>query len=776
MAIKLMDGKKHIIVKRKGNEEIYQPMKLFGVALWATDGNEALAEDLINSLDIKIYNRMNIEKLYDELIFTAANKISRLFPVWERVAAKLFVLKIYKETYGLKKIGSYPDYSEHIKKALRYGIYDKTKIELFSDEEIQKLGEMIDPNLDLMYTYKGINIFNAKYCLNYSKTKKLELPQHAYLRTAIDAFCYEEDKAERLILIQKEYLNLALFDQTVGSPRIINALTPNAQLASCVLNSAPDDTWGLNKVDSYLAQYSKFGGGLAWDASWIRASGSIVKGNRGRSSGPLNFIKRTEQTVSTFDQGGVRKGSAVITYPFWHLDVMNLLVLKDDGGTEDTRARKLMYAMRIHDILKERVISNGVISLFDPIEVPLLNTLYGDEFTNAYIEYENIGGIRKKTISAREFWFKFMKSRAETGNIYCTFVDNINKQNVTNRYVGASNLCQEITVPSRPPELISTEIIEREDGTQEVVERFKNGEIGLCNLASVNLCNFIPKTFEEKYDQIYTMLRGYDNCITHQFYPIKDAKLSNINNRPIGIGVLNMTTAMADFGIKITDEAALQFTHDVIEELYFIVYSVSNQLAMERGAFKTFKTSNWAKGLLPIDLSILPESSGVKFKLKYDWDGLREKIKKFGVRFSLHGAIAPTATSGKAISASESIEPILDLFYIEEGTSSLPALAPKLKENGKYYVNSFQVPNIQIIKLAAIRQRFLDQSQSVNLYYPKPDSAYEMSVDTFLAMELGLKTLYYLKSLKAAEHEDEEESNDLPKVIVNDGYVCESCT
>lgn len=241
---------------------------------------------------------------------------------------------------------------------------------------------------------------------------------------------------------------LSKHEVTFATPRIANSMTVKAQLASCILNTPDDDTWSLNQTDGNMALYSKFSGGIAYDASFIRASGSSIQTNRGRSDGPIPFIKRVEQTISSFNQGGVRKGACVITFPWWHMDVMDLVMLKDAGGTEDTRARKLVYSIRISNIFRERVNKDQYITLFDPKETPLLNEEYGENFNIAYVYYESKSSIRKKKIKAKELLFQILKVRQETGNIYLTFVDNINEQNMVNKFVGASNLCQEIVIPS----------------------------------------------------------------------------------------------------------------------------------------------------------------------------------------------------------------------------------------------------------------------------------------------------------------------------------------
>jgi ribonucleoside-diphosphate reductase alpha chain len=758
MAIEKVKGKEHLIIKRDGRTQKYTQSKMKKVCMWACNGNETLVKDLLDSFDIKIHNKIRIEILYDALIATAASKISPMFPIWDEIARNLLLLKFHKDVWKLNA-GTYPEYEEVVATGIKYGVYSKEVFDSFTDFEIKELGNMINPKYDLKFTYKGLFLQSNKNCLNYTKTKKLELPQHSYLRSAIFKFYKDTNRMER---IKEDYLDYALHRKTRSTPDSVNSGTNNPQLASCVLNTIDDDTWNITDTMANMAQYSKFSGGLALDVSTLRSSGSTVKGNRGQSSGPVPFIKAVEGIVTSFDQGGTRSGAAVITYPFWHYDVENMIPLKDNGGSEDKRARHLQYSMRIQNILVKRVMNNEDITLFDPNEVPKLENAYGDDFDTLYEEYEKKGGIKRKTIKAQDLFYKYLKYRQETGNLYATFLDNINLQNMTNRWVGSSNLCQEITIPSRASKLTSHEILYKEDGKGVIKTEKTAGEIGLCNLVSVNLLEYYKMTRKEKKSFIYNLCRGMDNVIDYQFYPVKEGKHSNINERPIGIGVLNFTALLAYLQVKITDEDALKISHEVFEMLSYDILEASNMLAEERGFYKGFRQSNWRNGL-PIDFSILNnQESELNFPLLENWDLLRKKINRTGVRFSLHMAIAPTATSGKVLNATESIEPVMDLFYIEEGTVSLPTLAYNIKEFRNFYVNSYDVPNIQLIKLAAIRQKFLDQSQSTNLYYRKPNSAKELAFHTFYAMKLGIKTLYYLKTPKGELEKSE--------------YVCESCT
>lgn len=761
MSVELVEGKKHIIIKRDGREQEYNEDKMWRVALWACDGKEVLARMLLDSLNVRIHNRMQITVLFDELIDAAVSNISSLYPHWDVVAKNLLLLKVYKDVWNLAKLEDYPAFHQVINLGMSRKVYDREIYTTYSDEEIAELGAYIKPERDKLFTYKGLFIMNDKYCLKKSKTKVLELPQHTYMRAAMFDF-YSEPKEIRMDLVKQMYDTLSEeHSVTLATPHVLNSGTPSAQIASCVLSKCDDSIESISNSDANMAIYSKFSGGLALDVTALRAEGAPVKGNRGVSGGPIPFIKKFEQTVSSFDQGGARKGSCNITYQWWHLDVEDLIMLKDPGGTEDKRARKLKYTMQIHRILRDRVKQGKQITLFDPVEVPDLLEKYGDEFTALYEHYEQKSGIRKKHIDAREFMYQFARQRQQTGNQYVAFIDNINIQNVTGRFVGSSNLCTEITVPCRASKHIGNKLVhDIQTDKTFITHTYEAGEIGLCNLASFNLLVYWHASPEKRRQRVRIVLRAMDNVITNQFYPAEEARFSNLRHRPIGLGVLNYAATLASLGIKMSSDEALQKTHEIFEHLSFDILSESVELAKERGAYEGFRTSQWAQGLTPVDLSLLPEDSPLHFPLTLNWKGLKEDIKRFGVRFSLHMAIAPTATSGKAINATESTEPVPSYFYVEEGTVSLPTLANNLQAHREFYETGYEIGNRRLLELAAIRQRFLDQAASINAYYADPKSAFEQVDDLFFALDHGIKTQYYLKTPK---HEADLE-------------ICESCT
>jgi len=737
------------VTKRDGRTEAYSHRKLKKAVTWCTNSNKVLAKELLNALDIKLHSNIKIEKLWDEVIATAANKISEMFPIWDQVATRAYVLKIYKETYGNKRIenGYYPDYLDVVKKGVTAGVYTKEVLISFTAEELNTIGSFVEMERDLLFPFIGVVSIMDKYSMNQTLTKKLELPQHIYMRVAIAGFI-NDTSSQRLEKIKKRYDDLSTFKYTEATPKMINSLSPKAQLASCVLQEVADNTESINHTDTALSLFSKYGGGLALDVSKLRCSLSSIGKNGARSDGPIPFIQKFESTVNAFNQGGRRKGALVITFPFWHYDVMDLIMLKDAGGSDDTRARKLQYTMKWYGILTKRIKEDGYITLFDPKETPELNTTYGADFEKAYLAYEDKSSIRKRKVQARELAFLVAKVRSETGNLYVIFPDNVNKHRMIAELVFASNLCTEIIEPTKANTDFSHSIeVNYTTGKAVTNTSASTGEIALCNLTSINLMSWVKLSAAQKEELIDNLLEASDNLIDSQFYPVAEGEYSNKKRRPIGIGQSNYAGLLADSKVLFTDKEAEELTFKVYEDLAFHIYSGSNRLAKSRGAHSVFSTTPWAKGQLPFSNFNIP------FRLSKDWDTLSNEIQLHGLRFSLHMATAPTATSGQIIRATEGIEPIKRLSQMKEGTYTLPVLVPHLQKNRQYYQSAFDIPNETLNTLNAVRQLFIDQSQSFSHYYKETDSAYRVISDIVDAEAKGIKTLYYLQPMKSDDIE-----------------------
>lgn len=825
--------KNFTIIKRDGRSEPFYLEKLIKVITWACediDKPELYIEKLLDELSLKIVDKMKIQDLYDELINIAASKISAIYPRWDNVAKYLFLLKIYKENFNLKRIGTYPSLHKFLNIGMKREIYDKNIIDTFTEDELDEISTYIDPNRDLLFNYKGLRLFFEKYCKSFNgklKKKKLELPQMTYIAAAIHSH-YNEPHSNKLEIKQRlkniktTYDLLSTHKISFSTPRISFGLVPRAQFASCVLITAGDDTHSLNLIDGWAALYSKFMGGIAVDFSYVRSRGSMIKANNGLSDGPIPFIKRMEQTVSSFNQSGRRQGSVIIYFPWFHMDVEDLIMLKDAGGAEENRARKCKYSIKINKLLLDRVDKDEYVTLFDPKETSILNELHGKEFEKKYIEFENNANIKSKKIKARKIIELFFKVRVETGNLYVAFMDNINDQEMTGRHIGMSNLCCvakgtpiltingyekierlaettvlcwngyewsltpifrtnsriscanvqvaikkantnmtldikelpvtyyhkwlimkegkevrvttneliemlennedcitpkyfipiqkeelraksnvnhnmkisrdlidyieveaqiikitpypypvetycgnepmnntlvfndimtgncEITVPSRKPELISEQYYKNQYGKYETHVVRGNGEIGLCNLSSIDSHKWYSLKDSEKDKLVSTLLRGMNNIIETQFYPVSEGAWTNKEYRPIGIGITNFATLVASQKIKYSDDKIYQFMNDLMDDIYYRIYKHSVELSKELGTFQGFRQSNWAKGLTPFHLSRFRKENPLNLKFNEEkWDELGKEISRYGVRFSLHGAVPPSACHPK---------------------------------------------------------------------------------------------------------------------------------
>lgn len=430
--------KRITVIKRDGRKEIFKPEKMRNACIWACDGKDFMVDELIRDTEIKLHKEIHIKDMFQQLIVTAVNKISMLQPTWEDVAAKLQLMSIYKETYNISKSSEYPHLRDILQKGVEHKIYDKSSVTRYTSEEIEEINSFIAPDRDLIFNYKGLVTFFDKYCLNYTKTKTLELPQHAYMRVALALMIDEENRVQR---VKELYDAISQHQYTVATPIILNSFTVGQQLSSCVLNTTDDDSHSILDTGKNLGIYSKFKGGTALDISAMRAKGGYIEGTQGFSSGPVPFMKFYESIMKAWNQGGKRPGALAIYFNWWHLDIQDILSLKSNGGTDENRARGLQYAIKINNMFMDAFIKDETISIFDPKDTPDLIGKVGKEFETIYNKYLNKSSIRRKTMRARELWQKIFKERSETGNIYMMHEENVNETSMLNRYIGSSNLC-----------------------------------------------------------------------------------------------------------------------------------------------------------------------------------------------------------------------------------------------------------------------------------------------------------------------------------------------
>jgi len=706
--IELVNDKQHLVIKRDGRLEPYNYMKLYNVILWAYEGNTILADALMSALDIKIYNRIPITVLFDEVIDTVSNFITLITPIHEGAAKRLYLLKMYKDLYNMTR-NQYPSYSTVLE-----NLIDNNKIinvfDILSNEEVEELNNAIKPERDLDSTYLGLNLYFDKYSLKINN-KPVELLQHGFMRLAIQGFLYE-DKEVRVPLIIQRYNDLSTFVYTEATPKWLNSLTKSPQMASCCLHQMGDNSESINKVIGDIGQYSRHGGGNAVDVSSLRMKGSTI-GIAGKSSGPIPFIQKVESSVVAFNQLGARPGACVVTFPWWHSDALEMLELKDEGGNESKRARKLQYSIKINKLFLERVRQNKDITLFDPKDAKELLKHHGSKFNEIYEELE-AKGVGIKTISAVSLMYNITKIMAETGNLYIFFDENANENSPFKEKITQSNLCQEIMLPTKEGKFIKDTLnYNVSNGTYNVTSQYSAGLLALCNLSSINVAKWDTMSDTEKEASAYNLLRASDNLIDWQHYPVKDGEMFNRHYRAIGIGQNNLAYHFAKKGIKFSDKEALEEMKKLSISMKKVFTGKSAQLAKERGNFPFYHKTNL------------------------------NKPSRFATLF----AIAPTATSSIIIGATEGIEPIVNYISEKTGTYSNKQLAPELSKLRSNYELAFDIPTKCLYDLAAIRQKYLlDQGQSVNTYIANTDSAYEIADYIMYADKIKLKSLYYLQS------------------------------
>ena len=777
------------------------------------DVSDVSAEIIYETIDKNIYDGIKKCDLSESILISIRPLIEK-DPNYSYVLARLLLNNMTEEAYdflGLDTIdlsqeavkSSYSNYFiNYINKAVELKHLDKELL----NYDLNYLSKHIDLKRDMQFTYLGLQTLYDRYFIHHNETR-FELPQAFFMRVAMGLAINEKDREEKSV---EFYKLLSSFDFMSSTPTLFNSGTLKPQLSSCYLSTIPDDLRGIFEGISDDAMLSKFAGGLGNDWSQVRALGSYISGTNGKSQGVIPFLKVANDTAVAVNQGGKRKGAMCAYLETWHLDIEQFLELRKNTGDERRRTHDMNTANWIPDLFMKRVHANEEWTLFSPSDTPDLHDLVGKEFEDKYQEYEdlaNSGSIQNfKKVSAVDIWRKILSMLFETGHPWITFKDPCNIRS-PQQHVGvvhSSNLCTEITLNT------------------------SKDEIAVCNLGSVNLAAHITEegkiNIEKLNSTIKTAMRMLDNVIEYNYYSVDKAKNSNLKHRPVGLGVMGFQDALYKLRIPYESEEAVDFADRSMEYISYFAIEASMELAKERGAYESFEGSLWSKGVLPIDsLKVLKEIRGkyldVNLEQSLDWDKLREDIMKNGMRNSNTLAIAPTATISNICGVSQSIEPTYQNLYVKSNLSGEftvinPYLIKDLKERNlwdevmikdlKYfdgqlkpinrvpddlksiYSTCFEIDTRWLVEAAARRQKWIDQSQSLNLYIPdsdgkKLDSAYK------LAWIRGLKTTYYLRSLGATHVEKstadntgsnlnavQTESSEVKQCLIDDPE-CEAC-
>jgi ribonucleoside-diphosphate reductase alpha chain len=791
-----MTSKMITVVKRNGRIEPLDITKIQKYTGEAVENLENVSQsELELDAHIQFRDKISTEEIQQTLIKTAVDKIDVDRPDWTYVASRLFLYDLYHKVSRFTGYGSFSDYFEKGESEGRIVSGLKEKYDL---DDLEK---HIRPERDMQFTYLGVRTLYDRYLLKDKNNKPIELPQHMFMAIAM---FLAQNEFNRQDWAKRFYDLISKFEVMLATPTLSNARTPRHQLSSCYIGSTPDNIEGIFDGYKEMALLSKFGGGIGWDWSGVRGIGSSIDGHKNAAGGIVPFLKITNDIALAVDQLGTRKGAIAVYLEPWHIDVVDFLDLKKNSGEERRRAHDLFPALWINDIFMQRVEANSTWTLFDPLDTPELTELYGKEFEEKYVEYENDESIIKETVSAKDLWKKVLLSYFETGNPFLCFKDSANKANPNSHsgIIRSSNLCTEIfqNTDANHYDIKITFVDgsvkiypENEDVTLDsgitkkakkitaldslgdkdifIVEKEKkDGKTAVCNLASVNLSKVHTNEDIERVMPI--AIRMLDNVIDLNFYPLAKVKNTNLQTRAIGLGVMGEAQMLAENNIHWGSHEHFHKIDEIMEAVSYNAIHSSSNLAIEKGSYDTFEGSSWSKGIFPIDVANdeakkLVDRGGL-FGYHYDWGKLKEKVKQDGMRNGYLMAIAPTSSISILVGTTQAIEPVYKRKWFEENLSGLiPVVAPKLNaQNWQYYVPAYDLDQNILIKAAAIRQKWIDQGQSLNVFMTLDKASGKALNDIYMnAWKLGVKSTYYLRSQSPQEKSD----------VADRSFECLSC-
>ena len=774
-----IDAPKISVTKKDGTQVPLDIDRLAAVVNHACDGLEDVSANAILEESIKnLYDGVSISDMKSALVMSARTKVEQE-PNYSYVTARILLDELRSEALsflGIAEESSHPEMENYYPAAFKAYIDKGVELEMLDpilkNFDLDKLGEAIDHDRDYQFTYLGLQTLYDRYFIHYQDTR-YELPQIFFMRVAMGLAVEEDQKEERAI---EFYRLLSSFDYMSSTPTLFNSGTLRPQLSSCYLTTIPDDLDGIFGAMKDNALLSKWAGGLGNDWSPVRALGSYIKGTNGKSQGVVPFLKVANDTAVAVNQGGKRKGAMCAYLETWHLDIEEFLDLRKNTGDDRRRTHDMNTANWVPDLFMKRVELDKNWTLFSPGETPDLHDLTGLAFEKRYEEYEALAAEGKmdqhKTIPAKDLWRKMLTMLFETGHPWITFKDACNLRS-PQQHIGvihSSNLCTEITLNT------------------------SNDEIAVCNLGSVNLPQHMKDGVldQEKVKRtVTTALRMLDNVIDINYYSVDTAKNSNLKHRPVGMGLMGFQDALYMQDAPYCSDDAIEFADRSMEVISYYAIHASSELAKERGTYPSYDGSLWSQGIFPKDsIDILEKNRGSEFikvdkSETLDWEKLRAKVKKNGMRNSNVMAIAPTATISNITGVTQSIEPTYQNLYVKSNLSGEftivnPHLVRKLKaldlwddvmiNDLKYFEGSlseisripddikklfstaFEVEPQYIVESASRRQKWIDQAQSLNLYIGNANGK-KLDLTYRMAWYSGLKTTYYLRSIAATTTE-----------------------
>ena len=767
-----MTPKEINVIKRDGTKTPLDLNRVHHIVEHACKGLAGVSESQVEiNSGLQFFDGIKTSDIQEILVRSANDLISLESPNYQYVAARLLLFSLRKQVYR-----GHPDhptvFKDHIQSCIDRNLYDKDILKNYTEEEINELDKYIDHGRDYLFTYAGIRQVVDKYLVQDRSTGEVyETPQFMYMMIAATLF-QDDDKFYRLKYVKKYYDAISKHKINIPTPIMGGVRTPLRQFASCVLVDVDDTLDSIFSSDMAIGKYVAQRAGIGINAGRIRGINAKIRGGEVQHTGVVPFLKKFESTVRCCTQNGIRGGSATVHFPIWHQEIQDIIVLKNNKGTEDNRVRKLDYSVQISKLFYERFTENADITLFSPHNVPGLYDAFGtDAFDELYVKYENDDSIPKTKINAQELILDLLKERAETGRLYIMNIDHCNSHSSFKDKVSMSNLCQEITLPTTPLQHI--------DG---------NGEIALCILSAINVGKL---TKLDELDELCELaVRGLDALIDYQDYPVTAAEQSTKNRRSLGIGYIGLAHYLAKNGAKYDSQKAFDLVHKLTERFQFALLSASNQLAMEKGPCGYFGKTKYADGILPIDTYKNDVDEIIPNDLSCDWEFLRGRILEYGLRHSTLSAQMPSESSSIVSNATNGIEPPRDYLSIKKSKKGpLKQIVPSYSTLKNNYTLLWDMHNNDgYIKVTAIMQKFFDQAISGNWSYnPEnyPNNEVPMQVmamDFLTTYKYGWKTSYYQNTYDAKKDGEDElappikTENLINDILTLEEENCESCT
>ena len=764
------------VVKRGSRgKEILNIEKIHDMVEYAVEDIKGVSSSQIEmNSGLQFYDGMSTDEIQQILIKSAADLISLENPNYQYVAARLLLYSLRKQV--INKLWDHPHIYDHVKMAVDKKVYDENILKWYDKRDFDRMENWINHERDYTFTYAGLRQVIDKYLVqDRSNGQIFETPQFMYMMIAATVFA-QYPKNKRMSYVKKYYDAIATFKINIPTPVMAGVRTPIRQYASCVLVDVDDTLPSIFSSDMAIGRYVAQRAGIGINAGRIRGINSRIRGGEVQHTGVIPFLKKFEATVKCCTQNGVRGGSATVHFPIWHQEIEDILVLKNNKGTEDNRVRKLDYSIQLSKLFYERFINNEDITLFSPHEVPELYDAWGtDQFDDLYLKAERKISVKKTKINAQELFFDMLKERAETGRIYIMNIDHCNTHSSFKDRVYMSNLCQEITLPTDP--------IQHIDG---------KGEIALCILSAINVGTI------DKRDELENLcdlaVRSLDEIIDHQQYPVEAAEVSTKARRSLGIGYIGLAHYLAKKGYTYEQKLGWRQVDKLSEAFQFYLLKASNELAKEKGKCEYFDRTKYSDGILPIDTYKKELDEIVNRNLTYDWEWLRKEVKESGLRHSTLSAQMPSESSSVVSNATNGIEPPRDYLSIKKSKKGpLKQVVPDYKRLKNNYTLLWDMKdNNGYINIVSVMQKYFDQAISGNWSYNPEhfeDGQVPISVmaqDLLTTYKLGWKTSYYQNTYDSKKDEDEpahsvgwqdnvpEEKEEVKKEIEDE--ACESCT